>query len=145
MKLSLRNISSFNSSVIEHFIQNIPNLSEHFLFSNDDMFLNADVAPDFFFQNGLPIMRMLHDPIIREKLFMKRLLNLKINTYRLAIENAYKLFQKKFNIFYPVKEHHNIHAFLKTIIKSLWTRCLKRIETYVCQSFSDGLIFTEFW
>lgn len=119
-------LPSFNSSVIEHFIHNIPNLSEHFLFSNDDMFLNADVAPDFFFQNGLPIMRMLHDPIIREKLFMKRLLNLKINTYRLAIENAYKLFQKKFNIFYPVKEHHNIHAFLKSDYKVVMDEVFKK-------------------
>ena len=29
----------FNASVIEHFLHKIPDLSEHFLFSNDDMFL----------------------------------------------------------------------------------------------------------
>ena len=119
-------LPSFNSSVIEHFIHNIPNLSEHFLFSNDDIFLNADVTSNFFFQDGLPIMRMLKDPIIREKLFLKRLLNLKINTYRLAIENAYKLFRKKYNIFYPVKEHHNIHAFLKSDYKIVMDEVFKK-------------------
>jgi len=64
-------LPSFNSSVIEHFIYNIPDLSEHFLFSNDDMFVNADLEPSFFFENRIPIMRMLLDPLIKKKLFLK--------------------------------------------------------------------------
>ena len=110
-------LPSFNSSVIEHFIYKIPDLSEHFLFSNDDMFVNADLKPSFFFNNGIPIMRMLHDPLIKKKLVLKRFLKKKINTYRLAIENAYNLFYDKFGVFYSVKEHHNIHAFLKSDYK----------------------------
>ena len=39
----------FNSSLIEYFICKIPDLSEHFLFANDDMFVNADLPPSFFF------------------------------------------------------------------------------------------------
>lgn len=110
-------LPSFNSSVIEHFIYKIPELSEHFLFSNDDMFVNADLEQSFFFRNEIPVMRMLYDPLIKKKLVLKRFFKKKINTYRLAIENAYNLFYDRFGVFYSVKEHHNIHAFLKSDYK----------------------------
>src|SRR5690606_17115921 len=49
----------FNSEVIEYFLYRIPGLSEHFLFANDDMFFNADLQPDFFFEkDGYPIFRL---------------------------------------------------------------------------------------
>lgn len=38
----------FNSSVIEYFIHKIPGLSDRFLLSNDDLFFNASLSPDFF-------------------------------------------------------------------------------------------------
>lgn len=45
----------FNSSAIELNINKIPGLSEHFVYFNDDMFLNNPVQPsDFFGRNGLP-------------------------------------------------------------------------------------------
>lgn len=39
----------FNSSAIEMFIRNIPDLSEHFLYMNDDILFNTDVTPDLYF------------------------------------------------------------------------------------------------
>src|SRR5690606_33831817 len=52
-------IPCFNSSVIEYFLYKIPDLSEHFLFANDDMFFNANLTPDFFFgEDGFPIVRL---------------------------------------------------------------------------------------
>ena len=39
----------FNSTLIEHFICRIPGLSEHFLYANDDTFINKPVTPDIFF------------------------------------------------------------------------------------------------
>lgn len=107
-------LPTFNSSVIEHFIYKIPGLSEHYLYANDDMFVNTDLSPSFFFKDGIPVMRMLKDMILRQKIFLKRLSKIEINTYRLAIENAYNLFEKTFNIFYPIKQHHNIDAYLKS-------------------------------
>ncbi|KRO00385.1 stealth family protein [Companilactobacillus kimchiensis] len=45
----------FNSSAIELNLYKIPNLSEHFVYFNDDMFLNKKVIPeDFFSKKGLP-------------------------------------------------------------------------------------------
>ena len=45
----------FNSNAIELPIDKIPGLSEHFVFFNDDLFLNKPVTPeDFFSKDGLP-------------------------------------------------------------------------------------------
>lgn len=45
----------FNSNAIDLNINRIPDLSEHFVYFNDDMFLNKPVKPtDFFNRNGLP-------------------------------------------------------------------------------------------
>ena len=47
-------LPTFNSGVIELFVNRIKGLSEHFVFFNDDFYLNAPVKPDYFFKNGLP-------------------------------------------------------------------------------------------
>ena len=47
-------LPTFSSHPIELNLHRIPGLSEHFVYFNDDMFLNAPVAPEFFFYNGLP-------------------------------------------------------------------------------------------
>jgi hypothetical protein len=112
-------LPSFNSSVIEYFMYKIPGLSEFFLYSNDDMFINADLTPSFFFRNGLPIIRIKKNPYIKLKIQFKRALNLNVNNYRLAIENAYTIFKKKFNVFFPFTPHHNIDAYLKSNLKTL--------------------------
>lgn len=47
-------LPTFNSGVIELFFHKIKGLSEHFVFFNDDFYLNAPVKPDYFFKDGLP-------------------------------------------------------------------------------------------
>lgn len=47
-------LPTFSSHPIELNLHRIPGLSEHFVYFNDDMFLNAPVSPDFFFRKGLP-------------------------------------------------------------------------------------------
>ena len=48
----------FNSIVIEFFIPNIADLSEYFIYGNDDMLFMAKTAPDYFFtKRGVPIIR----------------------------------------------------------------------------------------
>ena len=51
-------IPVFNSVVIEYFLPFIPNLSEKFLYANDDMFFGAPVTPDYFFRGNKPIVRL---------------------------------------------------------------------------------------
>ncbi len=46
-------LPTFNATAIEMCIPNIPNLSEHFLLMNDDMFFNRPLSPSYFYDaNG---------------------------------------------------------------------------------------------
>lgn len=47
-------LPSFNSCAIELNFHRIKELSEHFVYFNDDMFLNGPVSPDYYFHKGLP-------------------------------------------------------------------------------------------
>lgn len=51
-------LPTFNSIAIEHCLANIPELSECFLYANDDNFFAQKISPSFFFAwNGWPIFR----------------------------------------------------------------------------------------
>lgn len=47
-------LPTFSSHTIELNLHRIPGLSEHFVYFNDDMFLNGPVVPEDFFLHGLP-------------------------------------------------------------------------------------------
>lgn len=47
-------LPTFNACVIEIFLNRIPGLSEHFVYFNDDFYLNSPVKPEYYFKNGLP-------------------------------------------------------------------------------------------
>lgn len=47
-------LPTFNSNVIELWLHKIPDLAEHFVLFNDDMFLTTPVEPEDFFVDGLP-------------------------------------------------------------------------------------------
>ena len=45
-------LPTHNSHAVESQLHNIPGLSEHFIYSNDDMFFGRPVSPDMFFSPG---------------------------------------------------------------------------------------------
>ena len=47
-------LPTFSSHPIELNIHRIKDLSEHFVYFNDDMFLNGSIGEEFFFKNGKP-------------------------------------------------------------------------------------------
>lgn len=47
-------LPTFNSHTIELNMNKIPGLSEHFVYFNDDCFLNGFVSPEYYFRDGLP-------------------------------------------------------------------------------------------
>ena len=49
-------LPTFNSSVIECYINNIEDLSERFIYANDDMFPVGPMTEDCFFRDGKPII-----------------------------------------------------------------------------------------
>ncbi len=52
-----RCLPTFSSLTIESMMWRIPELSEHFIYFNDDVFLTAPVAKSDFFENGGPVLR----------------------------------------------------------------------------------------
>lgn len=49
-------LPTFNSSVIECYINNIADLSERFIYSNDDMFPIGPLTEECFFRDGKPVI-----------------------------------------------------------------------------------------
>jgi hypothetical protein len=47
---------TFNPRSIEAALWRIPDLAEHFIYLDDDMFLNAPITTDDFFRNGKPVI-----------------------------------------------------------------------------------------
>jgi hypothetical protein len=106
----------FNAMLIEHFLYKIPNLSEHFLFSNDDMFFNKAVLPTTFFAaDGFPIIRLNRKPFRRFRWFLREKIFKKPHKlYSRAIFNATELVKRKYGIYYNGLPHHNIDSYLKS-------------------------------
>lgn len=50
-------LPSFSSRSIETMIHRLPQLSEHFLYFNDDMFIARPLDRGFFFRDGKPVVR----------------------------------------------------------------------------------------
>lgn len=49
-------LPTFNTRSIVSLIDKIPDLSQKFIYGNDDFMFGANVAPDFFFKQGMPII-----------------------------------------------------------------------------------------
>lgn len=47
-------LPTFNSCTIELHMNKIKGLSEHFVYFNDDCYINAPITPEFYFRDGLP-------------------------------------------------------------------------------------------
>lgn len=60
-------LPTFSSHPIELNFHRIPNLSEKFVYFNDDMFLLRPIPENFFFHNDLPCDCAILSPIIMEK------------------------------------------------------------------------------
>lgn len=106
----------FNSCLIEHYIHRIPELSEHFIYANDDMFINKKVLPDdFFTNNGLPIIRLTKKPFRKLRWnWRERFCKNKLEYYRKTIHKSSLLVENKYGTYYTGLPHHNIDAYLKS-------------------------------
>ena len=102
----------FNSCAVEACVANIPNLSEHFLIANDDMFFNKPVSPGYFFdEKGRTKFRCIYRKNGRVSRDKKSIyLTLLINSAR-AIENAFGVSM------YHFKSSHGIDAYIKSSIQ----------------------------
>ena len=110
----------YNSVVVEYFLHRIPDLSEQFLYANDDMFVNAEVLPSFFFaDDGFPYIRLLSKPLAQWRYRWKELTGKKLSTYRTTILKAARLVKARYGKFYSGIPHHNIDAYKKSSYRTV--------------------------
>jgi len=91
----------FNSNAIEMFLWRIPELSEYFLYANDDMFFGRPVEPSFFFdESGNPIVIMKERSRSFKNLEDRSQVSSRLYMEKSArtIKYAYKRLNKRFNL-----------------------------------------------
>ncbi len=115
--ISNDNLPTYNACTIENAMANIEELSEHFIYANDDMFFWEPAGPDFFFQNEKPICRV--DKKINKNKKYKHL-------YGSMIFKAYSLIKERFGADYPYFPHHNADAYKKSTFKA----CIEEFKEY---------------
>lgn len=93
-------LPTFNSNVIEYYFHNIKELSEHFVYFNDDFFIIDHVTPQLFFRHGLPcdvggLSINLHSGLFGSQVMTARTI---INNHFNKREVLSKHFHKWFNL-----------------------------------------------
>lgn len=116
---------SFNARAIEGAVWRIPGLSEHFIYSNDDFFLNAPLDVSDFYENGRP---RLHGDWVRPentrlKYKLRRFLG-KISRYEYTFPK-FRLAQWKGAVIAGVKDrflsiHHHPHPLRRSTLASFF-------------------------
>lgn len=117
--IPIKYLPTFNSEVIESYIDNIPELSEYFLYANDDMFVGCSIEKSYFFtKEG------------KTKAFLKpqKWKNLDNDYFKNIIASS-KLIKLSYNKDYTNFEpHHNIDAYRKSYIKACKEKFSKEFE-----------------
>lgn len=94
----------FNCRPIETRLYTIPNLSEHFIYFNDDMFLIKETNPSDFFIDKKPVLRgewkSFNDDIFYKKLF---------STKKKKIKAGHKKAQEKGSKIIGFKKYYKFH------------------------------------
>lgn len=103
----------FNSEAIETYLNEIPNLSENFIYCNDDMYFGRVLNKSYFFlPDGKPIIRL-------KRQIPKR--NINTSMYARSIMKQQSLIFKHFNKNIPFASHHNADVYTK----SAYSECIK--------------------
>ena len=97
-------LPTFNSTTIEMFLWNIPNLSEYFIYANDDMLPTKPLKPSDFFENANIKIN-----------WRKEKFNVNGNEYRYQCNNNCKSLYKAFDLEYDNTIIMPIHSYTPMI------------------------------
>lgn len=134
-------LPTFSSHPIEWNFHRIKDLSENFIYFNDDVILTDYVQPDDFFKNDLPCDSFVLDVISPKEFFSHIIFNntLVLNKYfnlkQTIKKNKKKFFNLKYgkklirnlilsrlNVFYGIHNHHVAISFKKSSFETLWKK-----------------------
>lgn len=113
----------FSSICIEMYLDRIPGLSEQFIYSNDDIFLNRPLEEkDFFTEDGAPIVWMSKKKAkkITPEVGASILSDNSINNWQKTVIRAWALYRERTGslipYYYPA---HSVDAYTKTCFRQV--------------------------
>ena len=109
----------FNCRPIETKLYEIPNLSEHFIYFNDDMFLVKEVKETDFFIDGKPVIRGKWLPF-NENIFYKRWFNSEKKKNRAGHKKAQEKSAKLLGLQKYYKFHHTPYPLRKATFRNFF-------------------------
>lgn len=148
-------LPTFNSTVLEFYLDRIPGLAEHFVYFNDDFYLTSPTGPDrFFAPNGLPhdiaVFRMntglsLWSKTLRnnvrlinrhfdKKAVLKRDHDKWFSPVYGSKANLTRLF-RAYGKFLTIRIPHNAQPYLKSTFASVWDACRPELEEASTHTF----------
>lgn len=142
-------LPTFNSQSIETLLYRIPDLAEHFIYLNDDMFIIRETKPNDFFKEGKPVLRgkwvNYNEDVFVKKIFTNWRKKNKV-THRRAKEMGSKLvgFNKNFTFYhvpYPMRKSTFEKYFNenKNILISNIKHKFRDLEQFVPQSLINHI------
>ena len=135
-------LPTFSSHSIELSMHRIPDLAEHFIYFNDDIYLNNPTSPETFFVNGVPrdsavlgtvaiVDNFSFLPYIT--LNMLGCINMKFSKYRVIAKHFFQWFHPRYgadllrnlyflpkNCFLGFKNFHSCQPYCKKTLEEVW-------------------------
>lgn len=141
-------LPTFNSNNIDFHLHLIPNLTEHFIYLNDDVFISRPLQKyNFFNEEGKPILPVARFNWINqrksiEKMSLKHWVKNDMGSvqYNLITMHTVDVFEKKYNFSVNFKSRHGYIPLTISIMNSIWrdfNKDLKHLETHTFRSFQD--------
>ncbi len=150
-------LPTYNSNVIDLNMFRIKDLSEHFVYFNDDVFLTQRTKPEDFFQKGLPVDEYKESPIgpipdnYSQALFnniallskhfdkqtSKKKLKGKYYNIRYGLDNINNWFFAKYRYLTGFYNPHVTQAFLKSYFERVYELEKEAFETTYANKFRD--------
>ncbi len=124
-------LPTFNSSVIEAHLHNIPNLGEKFIYFNDDMLLGRNSKPSDFFKNGKP--KVFTSSLLPTK---KKVRNEENATYNmLSIQHSRKLAGEKTGKVINLGLKHGVRPLIKSRLEKLYNLYPNKDNEFFSEKF----------
>lgn len=135
-------LPTFNANTIEMYLWNIPELSEHFIYINDDIIFNNELSHLFFFSEDMFPLTTITPTRYTEK--TQNLLYFKFfkKSIELAARNIY------INIFpnnYLLRPGHGSSVFKKSNLKNIYELYKTEIEDSITKFRDEKNINQYFW
>ena len=165
-------LPTFNSCTIELHMNKIEGLSEHFVYFNDDVYINAPITPEYYFRKGLPcdwnaesffnvpqynptdrfniLISMLVDIGVLNAHFDRRKVCMQSPKRWLGLHlregwllSLFLLLYRKKNLFIGFNKKHAEQPYLKSIFEDVWDKEPDMLEES-CTRFREDVILNPY-